>query len=186
MSPEQARGRPVDKRTDVWAFGCVLYEMLAGRAAFEGETVTDTLAAVIQHEPAWNSLPQTTPAVIRRLIQRCLEKDPARRLRDLGDARLEIEDVLAARSTPPARALPHMDGVEQRGVSLLSRGLVTSRRWRVAAAAVVVAGAAGAWWWWPATPPVPARPALIRPRRRPGRGVVAIAGGTGRRHFTER
>ena len=100
MSPEQARGKPVDKRTDVWAFGCVLFEMLTGRAAFEGETVTDTLAAVLDREPTWSALPQTTPAVIRRLIRRCLEKDPARRLRDLGDARLEIEDALAARSTP--------------------------------------------------------------------------------------
>lgn len=138
MSPEQARGRPVDKRTDVWSFGCVMYEILAGRAAFDGETVTDTLAAVIEHEPAWSSLPEATPAAIRRLTQRCLEKDHARRLRDLGDARLEIEEALAARSTPPARALPHVDGVQQPGMPLVSRGLVTPRRWRTAAAAVVV------------------------------------------------
>ena len=166
MSPEQARGKPVDKRTDVWAFGCVLYEMLAGRAVFEGESVTDTLAAVVEHEPTWSALPQTTPAAIHRLIRRCLEKDPARRLRDVGDARLEIEDALAAdRSTPASGALPQAHRSGQPGAPLVSRGLVRSRRWRTAAAAVVVAGAAGAagaWWWWPATTPVAARPAVMR------------------------
>ena len=74
MSPEQARGKPVDKRTDIWAFGCVLYEMLTGRAAFAGETVSDTIAAILEREPDWNALPQTTPATIRRLLQRCLER----------------------------------------------------------------------------------------------------------------
>ena len=94
MSPEQARGLAVDKRTDIWAFGCVLHEMLTGRALFLGPTVTDTLAAILEREPAWDTLPDATPAVIRRLLQRCLEKDPTRRLRDIADAGMEIEDAL--------------------------------------------------------------------------------------------
>jgi Tol biopolymer transport system component len=94
MSPEQSRGRPVDKRTDIWAFGCVLYQMLTGRPAFAGDTSPETVAAVRQHEPDWALLPAQTPANIMRLIRRCLEKDPKRRLRDIGDARLEIEETL--------------------------------------------------------------------------------------------
>ncbi len=96
MSPEQARGKAVDKRTDIWAFGCVLYEMLTARPAFRGETVSDTIAAILEREPDWSALPAQTPASIRRLLQRCLEKDPKRRLRDIGDARLEIEEALGA------------------------------------------------------------------------------------------
>jgi len=94
MSPEQTRGRPVDKRTDVWAFGCVLYEMLAGRAAFAGETVSDIIAAILGREPDWSALPATTPVGVRRLLHRCLAKDPKRRLRDIADARLEIETLV--------------------------------------------------------------------------------------------
>ena len=93
MSPEQARGKPVDKRADIWAFGCVLYEMLTGRRAFAGEDVTDTLAFIITKEPDWNALPIETPPSLRRLLRRCLEKDLRRRLHDIGDARLEIEDT---------------------------------------------------------------------------------------------
>ena len=95
MSPEQARGLTVDKRTDIWAFGCVLYEMLTGRGPFLGPTVTDTLAAILEREPAWDALPGTTPPVIRRLLRRCLEKDPKRRLRDIADARMEIDGVIS-------------------------------------------------------------------------------------------
>ncbi len=98
MSPEQTRGKPLDKRTDVWAFGCVLYEMLVGARAFGGETVSDTLAAVLMGGPRWTRLPAATPPGIRRLLQRCLERDVKRRLRDIGDARLEIADVLAGTS----------------------------------------------------------------------------------------
>ena len=96
MSPEQARGKSVDKRTDVWAFGCVFYEMLTGRLAFPGDTLSDTIASVLQGEPDWRALPGKTPSGIRQLLRRCLEKDPTRRLRDIGDARLEIEEVLTA------------------------------------------------------------------------------------------
>jgi Tol biopolymer transport system component len=94
MSPEQARGRLVDKRTDIWAFGCVLYELLSKQRAFWGETSPDTIAAVLEREPDWQALPPTTPAKIRDLVRRSLQKDPRRRLRDLGDARIEIEDAL--------------------------------------------------------------------------------------------
>ena len=96
MSPEQARGQLVNKRTDIWAFGCVLYEMLAGRPAFSRDTVTDTIAAVLEREPAWDALPPGTPAPIYRLLRRSLEKNPERRLHDIADARLELDDALSA------------------------------------------------------------------------------------------
>ena len=93
MSPEQARGRVVDKRTDIWAFGCVLFEMLTGRVAFQRGTVTDTFAAVVDHEPDWTALPTATPHTVTRLLRRCLEKDPRRRLHDIADARIELDDA---------------------------------------------------------------------------------------------
>jgi serine/threonine protein kinase len=92
MSPEQARGLPVDKRADVWAFGCLLYETLTGRRAFERDSVADVLVAILQHEPDWAALPSHTPSPLRRLLRRCMEKDPRRRLRDMADVRLEIDD----------------------------------------------------------------------------------------------
>jgi serine/threonine protein kinase/Tol biopolymer transport system component len=98
MSPEQAKGKAVDRRTDIWAFGCVLYEMLTGTMPFAGETVTDTLAAVIRGEPDWSLLPASTPSPIRQLLLRCLKKDPRQRLRDIGDARFAIEEVLSGAS----------------------------------------------------------------------------------------
>jgi serine/threonine protein kinase len=94
MAPEQARGKAVDRRADIWAFGCFFYEMLTGKMAFRGETVTDTLAAVIRSEPDWLVLPSATPIRIRVLLQRCLLKDPKRRLRDIGEARISIDEVL--------------------------------------------------------------------------------------------
>lgn len=96
MSPEQARGKPVHKRADIWAFGVVLYEMLTGKRAFDAEDVSATLASVITKDPDWTALPATTPAAIRRLLRRCLEKDPKRRVPDIAVARLEIDDALAA------------------------------------------------------------------------------------------
>ena len=95
MSPEQARGKTVDRRTDIWSFGCVLYQMLTGRSAFEGETVSDTIVAILEREPDWNVLPAATPPAVRRLLQRCLENNPRRRLHDAADVRIEIEDALA-------------------------------------------------------------------------------------------
>ena len=92
MSPEQARGVDVDKRADIWAFGCVLYEMLTGRRAMSGDTVSDILAAVLTVEPDWSRLPATTPPRVVALIQRCLAKDARDRLRDVGDARFELKE----------------------------------------------------------------------------------------------
>jgi eukaryotic-like serine/threonine-protein kinase len=94
MSPEQARGKSVDKRTDIWAFGCVLFEMLSGKTAFQGDTVSDTIAAILERDPDWSTLPSNTPRAVRRLVQRCLEKDPKQRLHDIGDARLEIDQII--------------------------------------------------------------------------------------------
>ena len=104
MSPEQARGKPVDKRTDIWAFGCVLYEMLAGGRTFAGDTLSDTIAAILERDPDWARLPGDTPRALRRLLQRCLEKDPKQRLRDIGDARLELEEMRVVRGTNPEAA----------------------------------------------------------------------------------
>src|SRR5262245_31227552 len=93
MSPEQARGKSVDRRSDIWAFGCVLYEMLTGKQAFEtGETISDAVAAILKNEPDWSALPADTPSNIRTLLRRCLLKDPQKRLPHIGIARIEFED----------------------------------------------------------------------------------------------
>ena len=108
MSPEQARGQPVDKRSDIWSFGCVLYEMLTSRRCFGGETVADTIAAVVERAPDWNALPAATPEAVRTVLRRCLEKDPAHRLRDIRDVRLELDDALVSgpEVTAPAGLRP--------------------------------------------------------------------------------
>jgi Tol biopolymer transport system component len=102
MSPEQARGKSVDKRTDIWAFGCVLYELLTGKQTFHGEDATDILAAVVRAEPAWQALPEATPLQVRSLLRRCLQKDRSLRLRDAGDARIEIQEAISAPATAAA------------------------------------------------------------------------------------
>ncbi len=94
MSPEQAKGRPADRRADIWAFGCVLYEMLTGDKAFNGEAISEILAAVMLKEPDWARLPSDSPPTVKRLLRRCLDKDPKRRLRDIGEARIAIEEYL--------------------------------------------------------------------------------------------
>ena len=105
MAPEQARGAAVDKRADIWAFGCVLYEMLSGKRTFDGDSTTDVLAAVVRAEPDWTLLPPATPAPVLRLLKRCLQKDRKRRLPDIGVARLDIDDALAA-PEPAVATLP--------------------------------------------------------------------------------
>ena len=99
MSPEQARGQRVDEQTDIWSFGCVLFEMLTGRMTFSGDTVSDTIVAILEREPAWDALPDAISPALRRLLRRCLEKDPKRRLHDIGDARLELDEALSAPET---------------------------------------------------------------------------------------
>jgi serine/threonine protein kinase len=135
MSPEQARGMPVDKRTDIWSFGCVLYEMLTGRRAFGGPTPSDTIASVLEHEPDWTILPPATPPNIRRLLTRCLTKDPRRRLRDIGDARAELEAALSGDVGPLAPVTP------RRSVLL---------PWALVAACVAIVAVLS----WPGTGPV--------------------------------
>jgi eukaryotic-like serine/threonine-protein kinase len=105
MSPEQARGRPIDKRTDIWAFGCVLYEMLTGTLAFKGESVADTIATILEREPDLSLVPPS-PARVRLLIRRCLEKDARRRLRDIADARMEIDETIAQPAIADAGTVP--------------------------------------------------------------------------------
>jgi eukaryotic-like serine/threonine-protein kinase len=95
MSPEQAKGQRVDRRADIWAFGCVLYEMLTGRKPFEGETISDVLAPVIKSEPDWDAIPYTTARSIQRLVRRCLQKDQRQRLQAIGEARITIEETIA-------------------------------------------------------------------------------------------
>ena len=133
MSPEQARGAVVDKRADIWAFGCVLYEMLTAHRMFGGESVTDTLVAVMRDEIRLDRLPEATPSAVRQLIARCLERDPKRRLRDIGDARMVLDDAVTERAQPAA---------QPGEVTAPSRAETLSRLapWIVAAAAIAVAG----------------------------------------------
>src|SRR5262245_9492994 len=145
MSPEQAAGKPVDKRSDLWAFGVVLLEMLTGRPMFVGETVSHVLAAVLTKDPDWTTLPPTTPAPIRTLLRRCLQKDRKRRLPDAATARLEIDDALMA----PTAEVPNI-------------GTGIRPRWRhavpIVSAAVVAALVVGIGIWryrTPASSPVP-------------------------------
>ena len=139
MSPEQAKGKPVDKRADVWAFGCVLYELLTGRRAFKGADVTDVIVSVMTSEPDWTALPASTPPRIAELLQRCLKKDVRGRWRDIGDARIEIEYALHHRANASGKIEPTASD----RVATLRRG--------VRAAALIVAGAlagalvTGAW-----------------------------------------
>ncbi|MGH7340348.1 MAG: LpqB family beta-propeller domain-containing protein, partial [Candidatus Rokuibacteriota bacterium] len=138
MSPEQARGRPVDRRADLWAFGCVLYEMLTAQRAFPGEGVSDTVAHVLMKEPDWNALPADTPAPIRRLLRRCLEKDRKQRLDSATAARLEIVEARAASSGETPAREPGPTNV----VSEATRFRLKRRErlaWFVAAASIVAA-----------------------------------------------
>ena len=140
MSPEQARGKAVDKRSDIWAFGCVLYEILAGRPPFEGETVTDVLSAVVRSEPTWSLLPAEAPPAVRRLLKRCLQKDVSKRLRDIGDARVELEEI----ATGPAESSASTSVVPALRVGLRRARARIVLLWAASlVAAVAAAGIAG-------------------------------------------
>ena len=143
MSPEQARGQPIDRRTDVWAFGCVLYQMLTGRLAFPGETNSDTIAGILEREPDWTALPSGLSAETTRLLHRCLEKDMKRRVRDIGDVAADLEIAPAKAATrSPANARRRWLG------------------WSVAATVVMVAAFA-TWWGFRAGPPAPTAAARV-------------------------
>jgi Tol biopolymer transport system component len=135
MSPEQARGREVDRRTDIWALGCVLYECLTGKKAFPGETVTDTLAKILERDPDWNALPAAVSPGLRRLLKKCLEKDPQKRWRDAGDVGLLIDEV---RGAPPPEA---------GSGTVAAAGRKSARPWVLASAALTVVAAAFATAW---------------------------------------
>ncbi|MGQ0732685.1 MAG: protein kinase domain-containing protein [Acidobacteriota bacterium] len=150
MSPEQARGRPVDRRADIWAFGAVLFEMLTGKRAFDGEDASVTLASVIKDEPPWSLLPADVPPPVRRLLRRCLEKDPKRRLSAVGDARLDLEE---ARTQPEDTAAGTAGSRPAPGPA---PSPATARvPWATAAiAALALAGVSLIWApWRPAAPP---------------------------------
>ncbi|MGH9599593.1 MAG: protein kinase domain-containing protein [Terracidiphilus sp.] len=140
MAPEQARAKPVDRRADIWAFGCVLYEMLSGRRAFDGETTSDILAAVIRAEPDWTALPETTPPAMQKLVRRCLQKDVRQRLQAIGDARIAIEETLSGADAEPAVAIGDGRIAEGKRHSLLRHALP----WVLGAAAILFAAIA-AW-----------------------------------------
>ena len=101
MSPEQAKGKPADKRSDVWAFGCVLWEMLTAQRPFEGDSMSEVLAAVLKSQPNWTRLPVDVPVALRRLLHRCVEKDPKQRLQAIGEARIQIDELLSGSSNDP-------------------------------------------------------------------------------------
>ena len=143
MSPERVRGQAVDKRTDIWGFGCVVYEMLTGRNPFQRETTPDTIVAVLEGEPEWTALPAATPPAVRGLLQRCLEKDPKRRLRDIGDARHELAaEAHSTDGAPGPSTTRRSKQLASRHVSFDIRG---RRPWAVFAVGVLVAGTVLAW-----------------------------------------
>jgi Tol biopolymer transport system component len=148
MSPEQAKAKSVDRRADIWGLGCVLYEMLTGKMVFYGETVTDTLAAVIKEEPNWSLLPKTTPIRVRVLLQRCLQKDPKQRLQAIGDARISVDELISGAPEPFSANAPAASA------SLWRRALP----WAVAACLAVALAAVIIWKF---TAPAPALQAAM-------------------------
>ncbi|MDP2055719.1 MAG: protein kinase, partial [Acidobacteriota bacterium] len=168
MSPEQAAGRPVDRRTDMWAFGVVLLEMLTGKHVFDGETVSHVIAAVLKDEPDWSALPADTPASVRKLLRRCLEKDRRKRMPDAAVARLECDDALAS---PRDAAVTPLSVTPSRGPWQMVAGAITG---------ALVAGLVG-WMLWPVRPAAPAsiRFAVDLPAEqvftRAGRHVLALS-----------
>jgi serine/threonine-protein kinase len=147
MSPEQAKGKPVDKRADIWAYGCVLFEMVSGRSTFTGQSATEIFAQVIEREPDWTALPVSTPASIRRLLRRCLEKDARKRLADIADARLELDEASATSDFDAAGAAT--SNIARRGRLAWSAALAA-----LALAIVAIAGLVRASWLQPLPHPL--------------------------------
>jgi eukaryotic-like serine/threonine-protein kinase len=170
MAPEQARGRAVDRRADIWAFGVVLYEMLAGKRAFEGEDISITLASVLKEDVDWQALPPDLPAPLRRLLRRCLEKDPKRRLSAIGDARLELEDVSAG----PAQDASAASAAAAQAIADLRKR--ATRGWIAAAGLAVIAALVAVVAWMNVSPPADA-PALVQRAQ-----FQITAGGVAGRH----
>jgi eukaryotic-like serine/threonine-protein kinase len=151
MSPEQAKGKSVDRRADIWAFGCVLFEMLVGHPAFDGDTVTDVLAAVVRAEPDWARLPAAAPHGMRELVQRCLAKDLRRRVQAIGDARIALEDLLSGTAAEP----------DMRAGAPPPRSRRELVAWTLCALAVLAVIAVGAWAWRQPRGAAPAPAALV-------------------------
>jgi hypothetical protein len=167
MSPEQARGKSCDKRTDIWAFGCVLYELLTGRQAFQGDSTTEILAAVLRGEPDWEALPETTPLNMRVLLRRCLQKEMNKRARDAGDALIEIEEALARPVTKePTTA------AAAKGVHALGRRSVVVGLGCLFLGAIVTGLAV---WNLKPSPPQPVTRTVIN--LQPGQQLAGLAGG---------
>ncbi len=165
MSPEQARGQTVDHRTDVWAFGCVLYEMLTGRPPFEGDTMSDTFVSILERDPDWVALPAATPASVRRLLERCLRKDPRKRLHDIADAILDIDD---AATVPPGTS---------GGEAVASSGRVRVSRavpWLTVAALAVALARVG-WLYYSTAGALPTEPLQLTIHPPEGVGVPLFA-----------
>jgi serine/threonine protein kinase len=186
MSPEQASGRATDERTDIWSFGVVLFEMLSGRRLFDGETTGHILAEVLKSEPSWETLPKTTPAEVRGLLERCLRKNARSRLRDIGDARVEIEDWLAR--PEKTRFVPPMPSGRPRSMLVLVAGFLL----------VVAAAVAFALWRKPSATSAPTRtwefdlgdyetrfPDYDAPVISPDGTMIAFASGKGRLHVRD-
>jgi serine/threonine protein kinase len=143
MSPEQAKGKPADRRSDIWAFGCVLYEMLSGKRAFEGEDVSDTLAAILRGEPNWRALPAATPSSVRRLLNRALQKDQQLRLPHIGTARLDIDEARGGATSDDGREFASSGSVNDRQWWRIVPWLVALSAGVIAIAALAVASFAG-------------------------------------------
>ena len=148
MSPEQAKGKSVDRRADIWAFGCILYECLSGKKVFGGETVTEALAAILRGDPDWQALPDTTPPNIKFVLRRCLEKDVSRRFRDAADVQIQIEEGLPSTASPKT-GIPETKG--RRDILLFALGAV----------ALLILGGIAAWILKPSPPPAAQDPAHV-------------------------
>ena len=169
MSPEQAKGQQVDRRADIWAFGVVLYQMLTGKQPFGGETISDTLAEVLKFEPDWKALPQTTPPSVETLIRRCLIKDPKQRLRDIGDARIAIDETISGTIVAPVVEGSGPEGhatTEVQASSSSRRGLLRALPWGLAAVGFLLAtGLAVAYFLKSSAPPATIRSQILVPEK---------------------